>query len=157
MSRNAKQNGYGKTVPIDSAAIGNTAWGVWCALSTFAKWETEHGQPVRSKPDTCIPRVEVIAVRAHLSSVRAVQNAIKELVAAGYVRVCPRFGRKSKGQKGEQRSNGYMLYPRGDAPISEEERESRRQYGLKKLAEINAMLAGGAEGKSDTPPEIAKK
>lgn len=157
MPRTTKQNGYGKVVPLDGVNISTSAWAVWSALSTFAKWETEHGQPVRSKPDTCIPRIEVIAVRAHIKSERTISAALKELVSAGYVRVCPRFGRKSKGQKGEQRSNGYMLYPRGDAPISEEERESRRQYGLKKLAEINAMLAGGMEGKSDTPPEIAKK
>lgn len=157
MSRTSKTNGYGKVVPLDNASIGSTAWAVWCALSTFAKWETERGQPIRSKEGSCIPRVEVIAARAHLSSVRAVQNALKELTKAGFVRVVSRYGRKSKGTKGEQRSNGYMLYPRGDAPISAEEKSARRQYGLKKLAEINAMLAGGMEGESDTPPEIAEK
>lgn len=149
MSRISKQNGYGKVKPIDGAAVSGSAWGVWCALCTFAKWETDHGQPVKSKEgkDLCIPRVEVVARRAHISSVRTVQAAIKELVTAGYVRVCPRYGRKSKGAKGEQRSNGYILYPLGNAPISEEE----RQEVIKKMAAFTASLNGGSTSEPGTP------
>ena len=137
MSRVSKQNGYGKVTPIDGASVSGSAWGVWCALCTFAKWETEHGQPVKSKDgkDLCIPRVEVIARRAHVS-VRTVRAVIPELVKAGYVQVVTRYGRKSKGAKGEQRSNGYILYPLGNAPISEEE----RQEVIKKMA---AFRMGG--------------
>ena len=131
MSRISKQNGYGKVKPIDGANVSSSAWGVWCALCTFAKWETDHGQPVKSKEgkDLCIPRVEVIARRAHCN-VKTVSKAVKELIGAGYVQVVTRYGRKNKGAKGEQRSNGYILYPLGNAPISEEE----RQEVIKKMA-----------------------
>ncbi len=146
MSRVSKQNGYGKVTPIDGASVSGSAWGVWCALCTFAKWETEHGQPVKSKEgkDLCIPRVEVIARRAHVSPL-TVQRAMKELIKAGYVRVIPRFGRKSRGQKGEQRSNGYVLYPLGNAPLSEEERREL----VKKMAafRMGGMTLNNSEGR----------
>ena len=144
MARTTKKIGYGKIVPIDDAQISASAWGVWCALATFTKWETEHGQPVQSRPGTCIPRVEIIAARAHISSVRTVQAAIKELIAAGYVRVAQRFGRRAKGAKGEQRSNEYTLYPRGNAPMSEEE----RLEVLEKMRTFRLSLGSGtgAEG-----------
>ncbi len=149
MSRISKQNGYGKVKPIDGADISTSAWGVWCALCTFAKWETDHGQPVKSKEgkDLCIPRVEVIGRRAHIKSVITIRAAMKELIKAGYLRVIPRYGRKSKGAKGEQRSNGYILYPLGNAPISEEE----RQEVIKKMAAFTASLNGGPTSETESP------
>ena len=117
-----KSNQYGKVVPMDGADVSMAAWAVWSALSTFAKWETERGQPVRSKEGSCFPKVEAVAVRAHCNN-KTVRKAIDELEKAGYVRQYSRYGRRSKGEKGEQRSNGYILYPRGDAPISETERK----------------------------------
>lgn len=121
MTQRTKKTRYGKLVPIDEAQISTSAWAVWAALSTLCKWETENGQPIRSAGESCVPRVEIIAARAHCSE-KTAQRALKELEDAGYIRIAARFGRKSKGAKGEQRSNGYTLYPLGNAPIRDSDR-----------------------------------
>ena len=110
-------------MPIDEAnSISGSAWGVWAALATFAKWETFHGQPIRSKEGTCIPRIEVLAARAHCSK-WTVLRALEELESAGYVRKESRYSeRRTPGSGlGRQRSNGYTLYPNGNAPKEEDE------------------------------------
>lgn len=110
------RKGYGKVVPIDEANISGTAWAVWAALATFAKWETDHGQPIQSIPGTCIPTIETMTQRAHLCR-RAVMGGIRELETAGYVRRVERRNTpRREGSKGKQRSNGYDLYPMGNAP-----------------------------------------
>ena len=115
MKKNGKK-GYGKTVPIDEAPISGTAWGVWAALATFTKWETENGQPIKSVHGTCIPTIETLTKRAHLCR-RAVINAIQELADAGYIqKIERRNAPRQEGSKGKQRSNGYDLYPLGNAP-----------------------------------------
>ena len=110
------RKGYGKLVPIDEANISGTAWAVWAALATFAKWETDHGQPIQSLSGSCIPTMETLAKRAHLDR-RTVFRALKELEEAGYVRRQERRNTpRREGSKGKQRSNGYDLYPLGNAP-----------------------------------------
>ena len=134
---------------MDGAAVSAAAWGVWCALSTFAKWETERGQPVRSKENSCFPTLAAIAIRSHNKSESTVKAAIKELVSAGYVRVSARYGRKSKGAKGEQRSNGYTLYPAGNAPALPISEEDRAALAAKMKADVARLFPD----LSNTKPE----
>lgn len=135
MSRTPKRKGYGKVVPIDeSENLSGPAWGVWSALATFAKWETQHGQPIRSKEGSCIPRLDILAQRAHITKPTVIA-AIRELEQAGYVRKESRYTEpKIPGGKGKQRSNGYTLYPNGDAP--ELDQESAKEYGLSLMREF---------------------
>ena len=60
--------------------------------------------------------METLAKRAHLDR-RTIFRALKELEEAGYVRRQERRNTpRREGSKGKQRSNGYDLYPMGNAP-----------------------------------------
>ena len=82
---------------------------VWYALCSFCKWERDtKGEPIVSKPDSCFPTLEAVAERAYIS-VDSVRRSLRNLERLGYVRTAARYGKRTKGEKGEQRSNGYTL------------------------------------------------
>ena len=82
---------------------------VWYALCSFCKWERDtKGAPVISKAGSCFPTLEAIAERAYIS-VDSVRRSLRNLERLGYVRTAARYGKRNKGEKGEQRSNGYTL------------------------------------------------
>lgn len=138
---------YAKTPNIDGANVSGLCFAVWSALCSYAKWDVQNGVFVSSVPGSCVPRLSLLSVRSHCS-VDTVRRCIKELEAAGYVRVSSRYSppsaRAKTETKGQQRSNSYILYPAGNAPalpavpLTEEEKEIRRRQAEEVIARIKA-------------------
>ena len=81
----------------------------WYSLCSFCKWERDNkGEPIVSKTGSCFPTLAAIAERANIS-VPSVRRALRNLERLGYVQTAARYGKRNKGEKGEQRSNGYTL------------------------------------------------
>ena len=110
---------YAAVPVIIHSKLDAPSMAVWLSLCSFCKWERDSkGEPIISKADSCFPTLAAIAVRANIS-IPSVRRALRNLERLGYVRTAARYGKRNKGENGEQRSNGYTLYSHGDAPIGE--------------------------------------
>lgn len=101
---------------IIHSELDGSSTAAWYSLCSFCKWERDSkGEPVISKAGSCFPTLEAIAGRANIS-VPSVRRALRNLERLGYLRTEARYGKRNKGKKGEQRSNGYTLFATPQAP-----------------------------------------